>query len=249
MQTTDYLAQWQEPCPDWLINFDQESRFDAEDFFDSRVVFYPGSGDDDHAIRTFAESKAAHCFVHADYCMSRSQIESWILSGEGVFRHYRPLLSQNLAIGDVFPRGWKAHFPRHEADEFSFRSVRRFVTLHILERVGEFDGPGDRIAILFVGDDAHATYDALFCQRRRRRPPFAILLQDHGYGGNYSPFGHGGHLENIARTTSTYPELTFVGENTEAWPDYKMISDYPPDAGGMHRMMRHLYRRENIAST
>ena len=97
-----------------------------------------------------------------------------------------------------------------------------------------------RIALLFLGADGHATYDALFCQSDSHAP-FAILLQDHGFGGNFSDFGQGGLMCNIAMRTNCLPELLLVAENTHAWEGYTPIRDLDPTYGGMHQSSRRLF--------
>lgn len=64
------LEQRPEDFPDWLnqprdaLNFTRDN-FDR--FLGSRVVYYPGSGTDGHAITLFGGAHNAHCFVHCDF--------------------------------------------------------------------------------------------------------------------------------------------------------------------------------------
>lgn len=67
---------------------------------------------------------------------------------------------------------------------------------------GPDHGP-ERLAMLFIGRDGHATYDALYGQADGTPPPFLVVIQDHGMGGNYARFGAGGLLECIAGHEST----------------------------------------------
>jgi hypothetical protein len=78
--------------------------------------------------------------------------------------------------------------------------------LEVLERDRALDDShgAHRLAILFLGVNGIAAYKALFCQENGT-PPFAIVLQDHGTGGNYDRFGHGGSLERIAKTYDVIP--------------------------------------------
>ena len=55
-----------------------------------------------------------------------------------------------------------------------------------------------------------------FCQRYNRLAPYAVLLQDHGFGGYYSNFGAGGVMEKIAQATKVLPEWLIVGPHTQA---------------------------------
>jgi len=87
-----------------------------------------------------------------------------------------------------------------------------------------------------------AAYDALFCQARRRAP-FAVVLQDHGYGGNWTTFGGGGALEQLATRTGRLPQYILVAENTEAWSGYLPVDGTVVGGGGMHRFDRQVWRR------
>ena len=115
----------------------------------------------------------------------------------------------------------------------------------MLERNAELTDEygAQRLAILFLGADGHATYDALFCQRYNRLAPYAVLLQDHGFGGQYSNFGAGGVMEKIAQATKVLPEWLIVGPHTQAWLGYEQVDDVDPDMGGMHGNKRSLYRQ------
>lgn len=57
--------------PGWLQRTTSFSAKTLKQFLSSRVVYYPGSGEDDqeddHAVELFGSTHAAHCFVHADY--------------------------------------------------------------------------------------------------------------------------------------------------------------------------------------
>ena len=57
MRTEEYLrSKYSEPMPVWLSSFTPGSAFDRSAFFSSRLVFYPGSGNDGHAVQVFASS-------------------------------------------------------------------------------------------------------------------------------------------------------------------------------------------------
>ena len=59
-----------------------ESLFNREDFFNSRVVFYPGAYVDGHAIKLFGSSHAAHCFVYCDYWHEQNEISRLVKNSE-----------------------------------------------------------------------------------------------------------------------------------------------------------------------
>ena len=121
------------------------------------------------------------------------------------------------------------------------RGVEPYGSLCVFDREVEYGnehGP-ERLALLYLGADGIATYDALYCQRWSR-PPYALLLQDHGFGGNYDRFGRGGLLERIAIRADVFPEwiLTDRGE----WVGFDQVPDVERSCGGINHNMRELWR-------
>lgn len=242
----NYLRERQEPIPDWLSNFDSNSRFNSNDFMASRIVFYPGSGSDGHAVELFGSTHSAHCFVYADYGRGQTSIEQELGHESYGFRGYSTLSRVHLTEQDLTPRGWIRHIRPDEAPGYEFAQKylnRSYGFVEILARKPEFDDShgAARLAILFLGADGVATYDALFCQDHSP-PVYAALIQDHGFGGSYTKFGRGGLMESIAARTRRFPQLMVCPPGTE-WADYTEIPGLPPDIGGMHRQARRLYER------
>lgn len=239
-----------EPMPQWLKDFAPDAAFPLGEFFRSRVVYYPGSGHDGQPVVLFGSAHAAHCFVYADYGVSQSALERELNSLQDGFRGYRSLARVTLKASDLTPDGWIPHVKLSrdviESSQRAFQRgfVRPFGLIEVLERVEPLDdshGP-QRLAILFLGADGIATNDALFCQGRYPAP-FAMVIQEHGFGGNYNAFGHGSLIEQIPGETSTYPEWMLVGENSEGWDGYEPVPNLQPTRGGVHSMKRVIYRR------
>lgn len=253
MSIYDYLRQVRQDIPSWLAAFRQGDAFSADRFFQSRTVFYPGSGDDGHAVKVFGSTHSAHCFVYADYGVSQASLERQLEQPAVRFRGYQTLARLQLAERDLAPQPWVPHVRRDEipANYPAMRPGLPFGFLEVLERRPELNddhGPA-RLAVLFLGADGIATYDALFCQRHSAGPPFAMLLQDHGFGGNYATFGQGGLMESIAERCHVYPDYLLVAKHTAEWKDYERIPDVDGDPGGMHGNLRFLYRRRTEHST
>lgn len=239
-----YLLQFREACPDWLARFQPGDTFDCEAFFQSRVVYYPGHGEDGHAIKVFGSAHSAHCFVYVDYYVEKARIEGVISNPRSRerLRGYHSLARLHLSPSDLAPRGWRQHSNVTNNSGFG-RSMTPFAFLEVLERDDEFDdayGP-KRLAVLFLGADGIASYDALFCQKNGTPPPFAVLLHDHGFGGNYDKFGHGGLLERIASECQVLPRFLLVGTNTQPWSGYEPVQEVEGDRGGVHKKMRFLH--------
>lgn len=249
MKIHEYLAKQEEKIPKWLKDFKRGDSFNRDDFFSSRIVYYPGCGDDGDAVRIFGSSKSAHCFIYGEYMDGfNSQVIRDKLANEGSgFRGYKPLEIISLKEEDLVPKGWSQHISVDEfarAHKFISQGNQPFCLIAILQRVSDLNdsyGP-KRLAILFLSADSSAAYVALFCQEQSRVAPFALFLQDHGFGTNYG-FGKGGLMESLATRCGVFPELMVVGGGTEPWGQYEEIPDVDPDRGGLQNELRCLYRR------
>lgn len=235
-----------EPMPKWLADFSEGDVFPIQEFLKSRVVFYPGAGNDGHPITVFGSTHGVHCFAFADYGERAEDVQR-------TFRdecsHYHPISMQvhdlKLVIGPGFTNhlsGPEEGIGLHAGFRNSMPPGGPYVTTAVLGRDDRCveDGAPARLAILFVGHEAISTYDALFCQKGSR-PPYGVVLQDHGFGGNWTVFGgDSSPMWELARQFGQ-PEWLLVGQNTEAWPSYTTVG--PAGHGGMHSTPRHLYRR------
>lgn len=235
-----------EEVPRWLREFDPvNGRFDRDEFFGSRVVYYPGAGTDGQAVAVFGASHAAHCFVLVDYLLTEANIRTAL--GEHGFRGYGTRRLVRLTEQQLTPRGWTPHLSPEQTRAFDPRNLTEpYALLAILEREDELtdDHGPERHAVIFLSADAYAAYDALFCQDDSR-PAYAMLLAEHGYGGNWNRFGSGGHLEKLANLTDSRPYWLLVAENTEVWNDYLQVPHLEGVIGGMHRDTRRLFERLN----
>lgn len=233
----------QEAPPEWLVNWSPGTGFSAEDFFSSRVVFYPGSGSDGQPVRFFGIRHAAHCFVYADYLVERGSVEHELSDAGHPFHGYRGIGRLDLTPRDLTPHGWHPHLPPQRRYPESVTLREPYAFLEILERMPDrTDAHGPlRLSILFLGAEGVATYDALFCQDRGA-PPFAIVLQDNGFGGNWTTFGRDGALHDLARRTSRWPSCLLVAGNTRAWPGYRHSEGQRCEAHPIHP--RELYLQD-----
>lgn len=251
MTLYEYLRQHGEDLPGWLARHRPGDPFPRGQFLSSRVFYYPGSGTDGHPVRLFGSTHCAHCFVYADYGVSQAELDEQLADPHERFRGYHTLDRIQLRERDLVPHGWSAHVPSHRIPSHSRHFARTaacpFGFLEVLERDQELDDNHGacRLAVLFLGADGIATYDALFCQGQADSAPFAVLLQDHGFGGNFDKFGRDGLLQSIAASCQAFPPWLLVAENTDAWDGYERVPGVEGDRGGMHAMLRYLYRRRN----
>ena len=238
------LQEYAEPLPEWL---EGDVAFDRKRFFSSRTVYYPGSGDDGQPVRLCARSRAAHAFVYVDYAVSEDRVKAHIDDPEHGFRGYEVTHTERVEEETLRPGGWMRHLAPDQVGNANWArdsSVTPFARYYVLTRKeGYGDGHGARrLAILFVGGDGFAAYDALYCQGDGTHAPFMILVQDHPFGGNWALFGHAGPLEQLAEQCGVRPGLLLVADNTEPWQGYDDVGA-AADNGGMHGHPRKLFRR------
>ena len=243
----DILADDRMPVPGWLANYTPDQKFPLEQFFDSRVVYYPGSGTDGQPLRIWGKSHSAHCFVYVDYGVHQSELHE-ILSNEHHHRHprgYRPIHIADLTERDLAPNGWRPHMNALGRRRQGFANATPFALWTVLERKEQFgdDHGPERLSLLNIGGDGFATFDAMFCQSAGREV-FGLLLQDHGFGGNWSRFGGESYLYDLA-SRFVLPQWLLLAENTMPWHGYTCVSS--SDSGGMHLHPRRLYRRNDLS--
>lgn len=240
-----------EQLPDWLATHRPGERPSLRQFFRSRVVIYPGSGFDGSPVRLFGSRHLAHCFVYADYAVTRPELTTQL--SEGGFRGYRTLDRIALREEDLVTGTVHYHVTADELLDLGQSAIRQmqpqgtpFGFLEILERKPPLDdahGPA-RLAILFLYADGYAAFDALFCQTDGSAP-YAVVLEDHGFGRCYSTYGNDGLLHRIARRSDRYPQYLWCAvDGTEPWPEYAPVPGFPIEMGGVHGTRRTLLERQ-----
>lgn len=247
MDPIELLREDREEMPEWLLRYAPNERFDARQFFGGRTVFYPGCGDDGHPLRVFGKAHAAHSFVFVDYGFPESHYAAHLRDASHPEhpKGYRPISVRSIDIHELGATNWTPHHRGPTPDSIAAAVMKRmgrpfglFSVHQRLEGFGSEHGP-KRIAILVLGADGAASYDGLYCQGGS--PPYAVLLQDHGFGGNWDRFGAGGVLQKLA-TDFNLPTWLLVADNTKPWPGYQKVSD--STCGGMHNHARFLWKKQ-----
>ncbi|MGB9609641.1 MAG: hypothetical protein ACPL7M_01605 [Bryobacteraceae bacterium] len=259
----EYLERnYREQEPDWLYlaqhTSDPQVRKEfLKGFLQSRIVYYPGAGRDGQPIKLFNRAHAAHAYIYVDYGISREQLHHNLTPNPEDrtcgFRGYRTVTILDLEPHELGPWPPVYHLSRHQAAGsmwFVNKAEAPYAALYVLERLPEFsdDHGARRFAILSLNGDGFATYDALFCQDASQAKPFCVVVQDHGFGGNWDRFDRGYKLEEIARMANVWPELLLVAyEVSRPWRGYELPDlagdDLEPERGGMHSFLRALYHR------
>lgn len=239
------------PMPDWLRAFEFENPvFDAEAFFSSRVVYYPGAYTDGHPVKVFGGSHSAHCFVMVDYWLGEQELDFSLSNQEGAHPFMGYEVQVKIAVGnaELVRHSNPSDLAKYFIDGIPVPKAvgwqkENYSYLMILGRRPAFtdDHGPERLALLFLASDAHVTYEALFCQEGQS-PPFGMLLQDHGWGGNYSRFDKGNMFRYAARAMSFPTFILTTNDDTSVWPGYEQIPDVEYSIGGMHQNRRFLFK-------
>ena len=239
MTQKEFLGQYREDVPTWLREFQPGKSRPLADFLKSRIVFYPGSEIDGHPVEVFGASHGAHCFIYADYWLSEERLRRELR--EHGFFGYDILDEISFPENEIMATvRWNRHFlspdelreaAKGTAQMRKINHPKPYALLVILERQARFDddhGP-ERLAILFLGADGIATYEAIFANGNAAEP-FGMLLQDHGFGGNYNCFGKGGFLEKIIERSGVSPMFILAGvhDATQIFDGYEQMSDLEP---------------------
>ena len=228
MEMFEHLSQYGEPIPQWLAG----DAFSLSSFFKSRTVVYPGAGSDGHAIKIFNRSHSAHCFVYIDQDYRAEQICEELTAGPN-------------ETSTLFIRGYHVIFQHDYSQEVQPVDGCSAFHLCVYERKADYgdDHGAKRIALLLVGAEAHATYQRLYGRAFADNPPFGVLLQDHGFGGNCSGYTFGGPRSPMVETARAngWPRFIVVGDDTDPWPCFVGIAGVNSSGGGMHQNPRMLY--------
>lgn len=192
------------------------------------VLYYPGAGTDTQPFRLFGGNPHLSRVIYADYSPSahhRQEVER-------LFKFRRPNARfVDLTPGDFGCQEWEEFWygnseSREESTPAKAFGIRGELPLH------------PRVRFDYLATEAVGTYSVLL--KAGIRPNF-IVLQDHGFGGNWTTFGGRSQLYKLARQNNALPELLLVADNTDRWPQYEQVSE-PVENCGAAKHTRALFR-------
>jgi hypothetical protein len=201
-----------------------------------RVVYYPGSWTDSSIFRVFAESGKVLSFIYSDYGIGYN----------GAIEFIHTLANQGWQAGEIenlqprffHVRSWESFWPPNNTNSRQFeRPDNAFVIRTTLSRKNQ------TIDFMYLGTEGVQTYSVL---SRARILPSVVVLQEHGFGSNWTKFGGDHELYRLAATHHSLPDLLFVakGAETEPWPGYHQVSNFVVYEGSMHDDARALFQRD-----
>ena len=185
-----------------------------------KILYYPGAGTDKSPIELFFNNTDVETIIYADYQIGRSDIEGMLMNIEGWFMDEISPIAYNELIPKDFKRdSWEEFWPANiESREFANPDN----AFGLSAKLYNADGVYKRF--IHLRTEAIQTYSILI---ENGLNPDIIILQEHGWGGNWSVFG-GEDSPLYENAINTLPEYIFVAgnSNTKPWPNYYRVSDY-----------------------
>lgn len=197
------------------------------------VLYYPGAGTDFGPLQHFALNMDLAVAVYVDYLIKPDMIQD-------ILRRFSATMPelQRVSPRDMSCHAWADFWPDDSRSLLFAKPSRAFgfmCDLHI--------HPERSTRLIYLATEGHKTYQNLLGTRLQ---PDLVVLQDHGFGGNWRDFGGFSPMYRMARAASALPPLLFsAGENTRVWPGYQAIGEPLLLRGQMHQYERRLYQLED----
>lgn len=246
-----YLLQYKEDVPQWLKDYGNGMPISFADVMSGRVGYYPGSRFDGTLIKLGNKSHAVHSFLYVDYDVSREEMENHLAEPNSL-RGYHSIGRIEWKESDMLPNGQYVlnvyDYPRlpSTAPRLVLRE-KPYCFTEILERNADCDDSwgSERFALTLLFADGIATYYNLFC-REYNKAPWIMLLQDHGFGGNYDRFGKNGLLDAIIHKNNIRPTFVICDKCTRIWDGYEIIPNLIPISRPTIRDERQLFKNVKV---
>ena len=179
-------------------NFDQS--FDIVDIL-TGSVFYPASGTDGYAIECL--SNKSNSFVHVDYSFQREVVEK-AMAYDFQKLGYKTIGLKFIAKDKLTPDGFRpSSFVLNEyeknrleknfiSEKFYAKDFSPFALWAVYELdaslTGSTEGKVERFSLLHIGEEACATFDAIYLKKKINPLGVVILYAGEGYGDNWTLF-------------------------------------------------------------
>ena len=222
--------------------------FPAREMMLSNVVYYPGAGTDGQPLRLFSSAHSAHCFVYVDSGVKKGEITKLLGENTGELRKgYKTLFAIEAGEKDFFTNGWlDLRETYSDIDMFKVPELQ-WGLWAVLEREAQYDnsyGP-KRILFCYLCCDAISAFASMWYKinGKRRTFPYAVVIEDSGFGSNWAVFGsEKSQLFKIATRHAALPAwlLVAVGRSAKPWPGYARASE-ETEPGGKDNAERALF--------
>lgn len=197
------------------------------------MLYYPGAGTDYGPLQHFALNLDLAVAVYVDYLIKPDMIRAML-------RSVTPTVPelQRISPRDLGCRAWADFWPDEERSRMFASPSRAFgfrcdLQIH----------PGRSTRLIYLATEGHQTFRQLLGTALQ---PDLVVLQDHGFGGNWCDFGGMSPMYRMAQAADALPPLLFSADgNTRVWPGYQAIAEPVLLAGQMHDYRRTLYRLQD----
>jgi hypothetical protein len=221
----------------WLDSLSDDSDTDFMERLkprDGLVLYYPGAGTDYGPLQHFAQELDLAVAVYVDYLITPNLIHQMLRSVSPQVPELRCFSPKHLGL-----RRWADFWPDHEDSRMFARPTRAFglqcdLQIH----------PDHTTRLIYLATEGHQTYQNLLGTVLQ---PDLVVLQDHGFGGNWRDFGGESPMYRMAHAAGALPLWVFsAGLNTQVWPGYEWAGQSLLLPGQMHDYERHLHRRREV---
>ena len=202
-------------------------------------AFYPACGIDGGLVRDCNINRQAwgiNSFVYSDYALDPDEF----LKNASDFNGYSILAIRDLKLHDLVPNGWNQKLPPGfnitKYNQYSHH-WRAYAYWLVYERNTEYSaehGPM-RFSLLYIGGEAVATYQALYCQNQIVPVALALIRPGNGFGLNYTDFNQSeAHLHWVVQSNlAGMPKFIYNDQSVQFyWPEYRIMEQV--DYYGQH---------------
>jgi hypothetical protein len=188
------------------------------------ILYYPGAGNDFETMKLFIDRTTINQIYYVDYSekididlLLQKLGEDW------------SILKKEEIIPQEFNQNVWSDFWYDLNTSIEYGNPKEAFGIKITLK----NKKEKTCTLFYLGTEAIKTYHILLCNNVK---PDLIVLQDHGFGGNWGNqvfgFSESDTKENPARlygisnVSASLPNFIFVGENTKPWPYYKQLTSF-----------------------
>lgn len=208
------------------------------------ILYYPGAGTDYGPLEYFAiefESELPlGAAFYVDYLAREVEIKSMFRKMPHL-NEARCVQTEKLKSTYLHQSSWTKYWPENHPLSRGFANPRKAYAI-TSELSFEDQQP---LRFHFFRTEAVQTYENLLAIDII---PSIVVIQDHGFGGNWTRFGGANEMFRLALQYRSMPEFLLVADNSEAWPGYVAMSRPLRLRGQMHDHVRTVYRRDYSVS-
>jgi hypothetical protein len=197
-----------------------------------RSLFYPGSEFDFDVIKYFIKTSKIDNFYYCDYSIDKQLLLEKLRTYFGKLG-FAVALQCQLHPSYYNSKTWEDFWTKEYIEN-------RELLIGDISFINEYKIFNEKTSFKFIyfGTEAIATYKILL---QNRILPDLLVIQDHGYGGNWTYFSQDSLLETLSKEYNFYPSYILIDKNQNVWNNYDKISE-TVGRFGMHQDERVLYK-------